>query len=111
MVSTISLDDLEQYVENVYEAIVVIAKRARQINEEQKQIIEAEMQLGEELMPPTEEYDEDEVDKRALERDFPKLTKPTRLAVAEMLEGKLKYEYVEAVEEEEEEEEGEAAES
>lgn len=103
MVSTISLDDLEKYVENVYEAIVVIAKRSRQINEEQKQIIEEEMQLGDDLLPPNEEYDDDEVDKRALERDFPKLPKPTRIAVAEMLEGKLKFEYVESVEDEEEE--------
>jgi DNA-directed RNA polymerase omega subunit len=102
MVSTIALDDLEKYVENVYEAIVVIAKRARQINDEQKQVIEEEMQLGEELLPPSEEYDEDEVDKRALERDFPKLPKPTKIAVHEMLDGKLKFEYVESAGAEEE---------
>ena len=37
MVDTIIMQDLNNYAESVYEAIIMIARRARQINDEQKQ--------------------------------------------------------------------------
>ena len=43
MVSTVPLEELEKHAGNIYEAIVVIAKRARQINDDQKRFIEQEL--------------------------------------------------------------------
>lgn len=90
-VTTIQLNELEKYVENVYEAIVVIAKRAKQINNEQKRIIESEISLNEE----SELYDEEdeELEKSEVQR-YIKLPKPTKLALNELLSGKIKYEYL-----------------
>ena len=47
MSSTISLSELEKLSGNLYEAIVVIAKRAKQINEEQKSLIDIETEMDE----------------------------------------------------------------
>ncbi|MDZ7262429.1 MAG: DNA-directed RNA polymerase subunit omega, partial [candidate division KSB1 bacterium] len=62
MASTLSLSELEKYAENIYEAIVVIAKRARQINDEQKRLLGMEVEPEENT---TEEYEEEEVNKDA----------------------------------------------
>jgi len=40
MIHTLPLESLEQNADNVYEAIIMIARRARQINELQKQIMD-----------------------------------------------------------------------
>lgn len=89
--STLSLDDLEKFSDNIYEAIVVIAKRARQINEEQKRQIEKIM--GTEDMDSTDE--EEDYGHSEQEQNYVKLPKPTRLALEEYLQGKIKYEYLE----------------
>lgn len=89
MASTISLEDIEKYAENVYEAIMIIAKRARQINDEQKRLME--IQLG-----PQEEVDDnysDEPVNEIYEQSYVRLPKPTRIALEELLSGKLKCEY------------------
>ena len=91
-VNTIKLLELEKYVDNVYEAVIVIAKRAKQINAEQKRIIEAEISLDEE----SDIYNGDEEDefKKREELDYIKLPKPTKVAIEELLTGKLKFEYL-----------------
>ena len=90
MSATISLDDLEKFSDNIYEAIMVIAKRARQINDEQRQKIEEIVGTAE--MDSSEE-DEDYV-REEEERNYVKFPKPTRLAMEEFLQGKIKYEYL-----------------
>ncbi len=91
MSSTISLKDLEKFSNNIYEAIVVIAKRAKQINEEQKSIIDIETEMEESL----DNYDEDEETEgqEEEERKVIKLPKPTEIAIKEMLAGKIKWDY------------------
>jgi DNA-directed RNA polymerase omega subunit len=89
---TIPLDEVERHVENIYEAIVIIAKRAKQINAEQKRIIETEVGLNEEDMYDDEEENGSE---RGDTSRFVKLPKPTSIALKEMLEGKINFEYIE----------------
>jgi DNA-directed RNA polymerase subunit K/omega len=104
MVSTIPQDELQKHAANVYEAIVLIAKRARQINDEQKRLIDLEtgydeaneQVAGDEL---DEEMDEI-VEERAPENTkFLRLPKPTTIALEELLSDKLEYRYSQAEEE------------
>ena len=90
-VTTIKLNELEKYVDNVYEAIVVIAKRAKQINDEQKRFIETEISLDDE----SDNYEEDDEDiQKGEEINYIKLPKPTKIALEELLSGKIKFEYI-----------------
>ena len=93
MVSTISLEEIEKYAENVYEAIMIIAKRARQINDEQKQFLESQLETNEDI-----EDNYDEPSDEMYDQTYVRLPKPTRLALEEMLSGKLKCEYDDAPE-------------
>lgn len=90
MTSTLSLNDLEKFSDSVYEAIIVISKRARQINEEQKRFIEKETGIDD----MDQEYDDDDdfVNDRD-EMKIIKLPKPTQLALQEFLDGKLTFDY------------------
>jgi len=91
MAETLSLDDLEKYADNVYEAIVMIAKRARQINELHKRMLDS----ATENMTRDEDYDDEGVSKDLVDHQYLKLPNPTSLALKEMLEGKLNKEYPE----------------
>jgi len=91
MVETLPLEEFEKYADNVYEAVVIIAKRARQINELQKRLLNAEV----EAQVSSEDFDDEGISKDYVEHKFLKLPKPTTLALQEMLEGKLQKEYPE----------------
>lgn len=91
----IDLRAIDQRAENVYEAIVVAAQRARQINNENK--IEFNALLN---TIPSIGADDDAEDvtnpaqlKIALELE--KKPKPQLKALEELLEGKIKYRYKE----------------
>ena len=89
MLNTLQLQKLEEYTENVYEAIVIIAKRARQINtESRKAAIDANVEEDDRLDVFSDEPDFDNI-------DFSKKAepKPTALALEEFLAGQLKFEY------------------
>lgn len=90
MAETLPLEKLEEKVDSLYEAIVIIARRARQINEMQKQLIDKETAANED-----EDLDEIIADEDYLDKQFLKLPKPSTLALEEMLEGKLSFEYIE----------------
>ncbi len=94
-ISPIDLRLIDQRAENVYEAIVVAAQRARQINNENK--IEFNALLN---TIPSIGADDDAEDvtnpaqlKIALELE--KKPKPQLKALEELLEGKIKYRYKE----------------
>jgi DNA-directed RNA polymerase subunit K/omega len=94
MSSTIPLNELTKYSDNIYEAIVIIAKRARQINEEQKHVIERETVMDESIDTFDDEDEElEELEEAPVERKIIKLPKPTELAIQEMLAGKIKWDY------------------
>ncbi len=97
MIKTLPLKELEKYTSNIYEAIIVLAKRARQINDEQKQTLVNE--ADEEF----EEFDEDEGEIEVVKTDYVPLPKPTTLALNELLAGRIKFEY----REQEQDDEGE----
>ena len=88
----IHLNELEKYVDSVYEAVIIIAKRAKQINDEQKRIIEMEYGIEDE----SDNYDEDELteNEKISDREYLKLPKPTKIALEEMMTGQLKFEYL-----------------
>ena len=91
MADTLLLENLEEKVENLYEAIAVIAQRARQINELQKQMIDRETEAN---ATDDDELDEVALDGDYLDRQYLKLPKPTTLALEEMMDGKLDFEYL-----------------
>ena len=98
----ISIEALMGKTGNVYEAVAIMFKRARQITSEQKMQIEMEMDTP--SMPENrenEDFDDVEIDREALMREHKKYPKPTRVAIEEMLEGKIEYEYAEPSDEEE----------
>lgn len=88
MINTLSLREIESHADNIYEAIIVLAKRARQINDEQKQLLQRETEYDN-----YDDYDEDGYDAVTPDIDYPTLPKPTTLALEELLSGKLKYSY------------------
>ncbi|MCK5737749.1 DNA-directed RNA polymerase subunit omega [bacterium] len=89
MLNTLQLQKLEEYAENVYEAIVIISKRARQINAEARKVALANaVEEDDNFDVFSDEPDFDNVD--FSQKDEPK---PTTVALEEFLAGKLKYEY------------------
>ncbi len=77
MAETLPLDKLEEKVDSLYEAVAVIAKRARQINELQRRMIERQNEGAVE----EDELEEDIFDKDIVERQYLKLPKPTTIAL------------------------------
>ena len=96
----LSFDELFKGTDNIYESVVVMAKRAQQINNEQKLEIEMNMET-----PPVsenkenEDFDEVEIDREALMREHKKFPKPSRLAIQEMTEQQIAFRYKEKEEE------------
>ncbi len=97
MAETLPLDELEKYADNVYEAIVMIAKRARQINDLQKRRMEKEM----EAILQNTTFDDENVSQDVVDHQYLKLPNPTTIALQEMMEGKLARDYPEVDDEKE----------
>jgi hypothetical protein len=100
-VKPINLKDLESKVDNLYEAIVVLSKRAQQINEEIKiefnqrlelitsKIMSEEPEEPESLEPTTNP------DQINISREFEKRPKATEQAVKNLLKDELEFRYKE----------------
>jgi DNA-directed RNA polymerase subunit K/omega len=90
-IKTLDLTDLEVQTDNVYEACLVIAKRAREINagriaeRKEKEILE-ESGYDQEL----DIYDREFMEGIEHEREI----NPTVIAQDQLLEGKIKYRYI-----------------
>ncbi len=83
MVKTIELDKLTENTVTLYEAVMIVAKRARQINNEER--AKMELNLG------TEEI-EDEFDEFPMEiqnQVFERKIKPTKQAITELINGEI----------------------
>jgi DNA-directed RNA polymerase subunit K/omega len=77
---------------SLYEAIVAIGLRARQINDQiRNQYLGRIADLGE-----TEEENVTNYDKLNISREFDKIPKPTFLAMKEMFDGKVRWWYPES---------------
>ncbi len=110
----IDLEFFNKEGRNVHESIVAASKRARQINEDLK--IEFNQRVEILTVKPESETEENDVnpDQLKISLEFEKREKPTDVALRELIDGKLEWEYKErevapAVQEEEEEQEEEEA--
>jgi|AntAceMinimDraft_17_1070374.scaffolds.fasta_scaffold07635_1 DNA-directed RNA polymerase subunit K/omega len=81
--------------QDIFEAITVIAKRARQINQERSEKFKIKSYLSEEELEDSLEYDE---------IDFSSLEKPSTIAMEEFKNGKIDFGYKDEEKEEKEEE-------
>ena len=101
MITTLSLREIEKHASNIYEAIIVLAKRARQINDEQKQLYQRDGEYD-----SYDDYDDDEFEINTEEIEYLRLPKPSSLALEELLSGKLEYSYRDAEGDDEDDAEG-----
>jgi DNA-directed RNA polymerase subunit K/omega len=97
MASTIPLEELKKHSSNIYEAIMIIAKRARQINDDQKRLIEQETGYDssiDDVNDDDADDDNDTSEERQMEpAKYIRLPKPTTVALEEMLLGRLNFQY------------------
>lgn len=98
-IKTLEIKELEAKAANVYEAIVVLSKRSRQINEETK--LEFQQRI-ENLVAlpgnPDEVEDIANPDQLKISLEFEKRPKPTEEAIDELMANQLEYRYKEAEE-------------
>lgn len=90
----INLENIKRNASNIYEAVAVISKRARQINDEQRLIIESEIMPDEEdenIL--NEEADLNEIDNNLRIKKLEKYSKPITLSLQEMVDGNIEFTY------------------
>ncbi|MFA5404773.1 MAG: DNA-directed RNA polymerase subunit omega [Ignavibacteria bacterium] len=94
-IETIDIEKFEKNAENLYEAVVIASKRARQINDEMK------MELNQRLEPVIAKETEDDTimnqDKLNISLEFEKRPKPTIEAIDELTEEKLSFRYRDSI--------------
>lgn len=88
----IELRKLDDHSTNLYEAIVIMSRRARQINEEVKIALNSEL---ENFAPRADSEEEIETnpEQMRISIEFEKMPKPTQRAIGDMLDGNLTYKY------------------
>jgi len=93
-IKTIDLEKFEKNAENLYEAVVIASKRARQINDEIK------MELNQRLEPIIAKETEDDTimnqDKMNISLEFEKRDKPSIQAVKEVSNEEVTFRYRDA---------------
>ena len=90
-IKVVDLQKLEEDAQNMYEAVVIVSKRSKQINDEYK------MELNQRLEPILAKETEDDSimnqDKLNISLEFEKRDNPTNAAVNELLDKKLHFRY------------------
>lgn len=88
-IKPLEIEEIESKAGNIYEAIVISAKRARQINDEVK------IEFNQKIQPIMEKEEDDESivskDKMNISMDFEKRKKPTDTALNELLTDELTF--------------------
>lgn len=95
-IEPVDLREIDKEAANVYEAIIVAAKRARQVNDEQK--MEFNALLSTVTPPATGEEEGEDIQNPAqlkIALELEGREKPHIEAVKELLDGKIEYEYKE----------------
>jgi DNA-directed RNA polymerase omega subunit len=92
-INPVDLRQIDERTKNVYEAVIVAAKRARQLNDEQK--IEYNAVLSTIPSGPSDENGEDVSNpaQMKISLEFEKREKPHLRSLDELLEGKIEYHY------------------
>ncbi len=97
-IKPIDIDHLTKSAENIYEAIVVLLKRARQINEEMKIEFNQRIEmLQSRIFEPEEETEQPQTnpDQILVAKEFEQRPKPTEIAIRELMGKKINYRYKE----------------
>lgn len=88
-IKPLEIEEIESKAGNIYEAIVISAKRARQINDEVK------IEFNQRIQPIMEKEEDDESivskDKMNISLDFEKRKKPSDMALNELLGDDLSF--------------------
>ncbi len=90
----LDLTVIDSHAENIYEAIVVLSNRARQINEEMKIRLNQELEMFSTRMDSDEEI-ETNPEQMRISIEFEKMPKPTQRAVDDLLSDHISYRYKE----------------
>ena len=97
-IKPIDIEQMSNSAENIYEAIVVLLKRARQINEEMKIEFNQRIEmLQSRIFEPEDESDQPQTnpDQILVAQEFERRPKPTETAIHELLEKKITFRYKE----------------
>lgn len=101
-VKPVAMREFLQQTGNIYEAIIVASKRARQIHDDMKIELTQQLETLKALNATPEPEDDMEVatvnpDQLKISLEFEKRSKPTELAINEVREKKVPYHYKEHV--------------
>jgi DNA-directed RNA polymerase subunit K/omega len=101
-VKPVAMHEFLEQTGNIYEAIIVAAKRARQIHDDYKIELSDQLETLKALNSTPEPEDDSEVtvanpDQLKISLDFEKRRKPTEVAIDEVREKKIPYRYKEHV--------------
>ncbi len=91
--SPIDLREIDKVAENVYEAIIVSAKRARQINDENRIEFNAMLSTIPETIADEESEDIDNPAQLKIALDMEKKSKPHIQSLHDLLDGGIGYTY------------------
>ena len=97
-IKPIDIEKLSMKAQNIYEAIVVLSKRARQINEEMKIEFNQRIEmLQSRVFEPEDEAEQPQTnpDQIIIAREFEHRAKPPEIALGEITEDKLAFRYKE----------------
>ncbi len=97
-IKPLDIDQMTKSAENIYEAIVVLLKRARQINEEMKIEFNQRIEmLQSRIFEPEEETEQPQTnpDQILVAKEFEQRPKPTEIAIRELMGKKINYRYKE----------------
>jgi len=97
MIKTLPIHEFDDMADNIYEAIIVLSKRARQINDLQKQ----ELSQGREYDDEYDDFRDEEIIEDPSETKYEKLPKPASVALEDFFAKRFRYEYREKSDENE----------
>lgn len=95
-IKPLDIEELSNKAENIYETIVVLLKRARQINEEMKIEFNQRIEMVQpKIFEPEDETDQPQTnpDQILIAQEFEKRPKPTETAIDELLTNRLSHRY------------------
>ncbi len=97
MIKTLPIHEFDERADNIYEAIIVLSKRARQINDIQKQ----ELSQGRDYDDEYDDFGDDEITEEVGKITYERLPKPASVALKDFFAQKVRYEYREKADENE----------
>jgi DNA-directed RNA polymerase subunit K/omega len=97
-VKPVDIEKLKNTADNIYEAIVVMSKRARQINEEVKIEFNQRVEMIQtKIFDPEEETDVPQTnpDQILIAKEFEQRANPPEISINEMMDNQLTFRYKE----------------